>query len=381
MPVFEEFPYTNFHELNLDWILKEMKELRSDFAEFVGGHVITYADPIQWDITRTYPAYCIVLDSAGNAYMSVQEVPGGIALTDTAYWMSIGNFYAAVPQILEDEGIQPQIRIKRHFRYYIDGVNGSDDNDGLSSSQAFKTLNRFLSLSNKYTEARAYIITAGTYIANDCSNITGFSFHLWATVPGVTVLFTGDGTHQVSMYNCHLNIRGVDSDNPITIGVYPSYADNLLYFDNTNMSFAFARFNCKIAFWTCGAGLSNTAFPSLSAHNSNLIFTNGTNILNTENNVIAMEIHSSHIVLFGNFTNTNLLTAGTDNTSNVLYARGSVLFIGSVLAQALTNPYYYALNITNCMVLCSTARLTAMAGNAVAGNTIVQSYLMEPTDY
>lgn len=27
MPVFENFPYTNFHDLNLDWILNEVKAL------------------------------------------------------------------------------------------------------------------------------------------------------------------------------------------------------------------------------------------------------------------------------------------------------------------------------------------------------------------
>ena len=27
MGLFEQFPYANFHELNLDWILKKIKEL------------------------------------------------------------------------------------------------------------------------------------------------------------------------------------------------------------------------------------------------------------------------------------------------------------------------------------------------------------------
>lgn len=31
MGLFDQFPYTNFHELNLDWIIQEMKKLREDF--------------------------------------------------------------------------------------------------------------------------------------------------------------------------------------------------------------------------------------------------------------------------------------------------------------------------------------------------------------
>lgn len=33
MSVFEEFPYTNFHELNLDWILKKIKELEKTLTD------------------------------------------------------------------------------------------------------------------------------------------------------------------------------------------------------------------------------------------------------------------------------------------------------------------------------------------------------------
>lgn len=34
MPVFENFPYTNFHELNLDWIMKHVKELEDEVKAF-----------------------------------------------------------------------------------------------------------------------------------------------------------------------------------------------------------------------------------------------------------------------------------------------------------------------------------------------------------
>lgn len=34
MSIFNEFPYTNFHELNLDWLVKEVKQLISDWAKY-----------------------------------------------------------------------------------------------------------------------------------------------------------------------------------------------------------------------------------------------------------------------------------------------------------------------------------------------------------
>ena len=120
MPVFEEFPYTNFHELNLDWILKEMKELDQNIKDLIASDIIKYADPIQWSILTAYEKYTIVLDSSYNAYMSMQDVPAGTALSDTSYWQQIGNLYG----YLEDQGITQQIRAKNHFRFYINGSTG-----------------------------------------------------------------------------------------------------------------------------------------------------------------------------------------------------------------------------------------------------------------
>ena len=36
MPLFENFPYTNFHEMNLDWILQELKKLVDEWDSFGG---------------------------------------------------------------------------------------------------------------------------------------------------------------------------------------------------------------------------------------------------------------------------------------------------------------------------------------------------------
>lgn len=92
MPLFEQFPYTNFHELNLSKIVEEMKKLNSKVDEYLTYATITYADPILWDITSQYVKNTIVVSSTGTAYLSTQPVPTGIAITDTNYWTPIGNF-------------------------------------------------------------------------------------------------------------------------------------------------------------------------------------------------------------------------------------------------------------------------------------------------
>ena len=96
MGLFENFPYTNFHELNLDWILSTIKQLDSEIDEFVQTNVLTYADPIQWDITTQYAKNTVVVGPDGTAYMSIAPVPANILLTNTDYWQPIFNYSETV---------------------------------------------------------------------------------------------------------------------------------------------------------------------------------------------------------------------------------------------------------------------------------------------
>lgn len=87
-----KWPYTNFHEINLDWILETLKKQDAAIADFISLNSITYADPLQWDITRQYPKNQVVLDTNGDGYLSVQPVPVGVEIDNTDYWTKIGNF-------------------------------------------------------------------------------------------------------------------------------------------------------------------------------------------------------------------------------------------------------------------------------------------------
>ena len=88
-----KYPYTDMHELNLDWLLGQMLQLRTDMKDFINQNVIKYADPIQWNITTQYEANTVVIEpNSGNAYISSQPVPAGVNITNTDYWSVIGNF-------------------------------------------------------------------------------------------------------------------------------------------------------------------------------------------------------------------------------------------------------------------------------------------------
>ena len=106
MGLFDHFPYTNIHELNLAWILEMLKEIDKTMSEFVAINALKYADPIQWNITSQYEKNTIVIDpQTGTAYISVRAVPLGVSLTNTDYWtvvFDLGSFVVRAAKNFSD---------------------------------------------------------------------------------------------------------------------------------------------------------------------------------------------------------------------------------------------------------------------------------------
>lgn len=100
--MFNQYPYINVNDLNLDYILSQIKIMMNEVTNFVSINAIKYADPIQWDITRQYEKNTVVIDPVtGTAYISVAPVPAGVALTRPEYWtvvFDLGSFVTRAAQ-------------------------------------------------------------------------------------------------------------------------------------------------------------------------------------------------------------------------------------------------------------------------------------------
>lgn len=104
MPMFKnEYPYTNIHEINLDWVIKNVQEIRALVDKYIINYEqITFADPIGWEYAVAYPMHTIVLDQSYNAYLSKQDVPSYTQLGDTDYWLKIGDFFQYIEKALSN---------------------------------------------------------------------------------------------------------------------------------------------------------------------------------------------------------------------------------------------------------------------------------------
>lgn len=157
-------PYTNFHDLNLDWIMDELNEFNTQLTNFVSLATIKYANPIQWDITSQYEANTVVVDSNGNAYLSVQPVPSGVSLDRTEFWTKIGNFdelWADVKKAItpNDEGHSPTATADRAVDDLV-WVNGAlvRVTRAMNAGDAYVTGSNCVSSSTN--EVLHYLITA-----------------------------------------------------------------------------------------------------------------------------------------------------------------------------------------------------------------------------
>lgn len=87
---FNKYPNTNFHELNLDWIISEIKKLHTYWDEFAVINKISF-DGL-WTIEKAYPAWTIVDTPNHSGYISIKPVPIGVNIDNEDYWRQVANY-------------------------------------------------------------------------------------------------------------------------------------------------------------------------------------------------------------------------------------------------------------------------------------------------
>lgn len=87
----QSWPYTNIHNLNMDWILEELKKFSSKLESFTVffPHIDTRDNGI-WSQSYSYDPNTITIHN-NDVYISKKYVPDGIAINNTDYWLLIAN--------------------------------------------------------------------------------------------------------------------------------------------------------------------------------------------------------------------------------------------------------------------------------------------------
>lgn len=93
-----KYPYSDFHELNLDWVISRIMEVEKEINEFTALNKIVWSG--EWNIGKTYTSWSIV-EVDGDGYLATRPVPTGVDINNTDYWTPIYK-YSALYSSFED---------------------------------------------------------------------------------------------------------------------------------------------------------------------------------------------------------------------------------------------------------------------------------------
>lgn len=89
--IINNWPNADLHNLNLDWILNEIKKLgiKVENTEKFVPHVAEWNNG-QWDVNHEYLMNEIVFNG-NEIYIAIKNVPVGVNINDTMYWALVGT--------------------------------------------------------------------------------------------------------------------------------------------------------------------------------------------------------------------------------------------------------------------------------------------------
>lgn len=143
------------------------------------------------------------------------------------------------------------LAIKEAKRYYIDNVNGNDENPGTSDAP-FKTLSRWLEQINKgEIDLRCYILQPGIYtIPTPYQAITGCAFHITGNVDGVILNFESKDDVSFAFYGVHYNLKNITIQSN----------SQEIYWETCSLSFDTVKFMCDCIFYGCFCSFEKPTF-------------------------------------------------------------------------------------------------------------------------
>lgn len=227
---------------------------------------------------------------------------------------------------------------------YVDVENGSDENNGMSSSAPFKTLDRVFEYMASLGENsyRIYFLSSGTYPVTKGKNLAYCTIHFVPSTYDVTISFE---TTEFSVYYSHWNIS---ADASHRFKLVNNTQQSNVWFDDCVLECVNVDFDSYFTIYKSSLRGYSTGFKNKFRASNSYMFMTGGCIITPQTSANMFDFQNC-IVLFSG-ANTIKDTLETDFTtqpsvnnseSYFINAEGGIIVINSqIIPSALTNKYW-----------------------------------------
>lgn len=158
--------------------------------------------------------------------------------------------------------------LARFAFWYVDGVDGDDENNGRSESTPFKTLERAFDEARKGDLEFRVCLKAGQTYSITATSFTSLSIHFSAYGTGDVTLDLQNAGTRIAFYQCHLNVLGTESNEFIFTG-------EDFYFDAGAVQLAYTTVESSLMSYGASLRTQNSSFAGLvTLYNCGAMFEN-----------------------------------------------------------------------------------------------------------
>lgn len=327
-----KFPYTDFHELNLDWILSTVKSLKTEYESI--KEKLTHLDEIEEYVQN----YLDGLDWSGMAADAIQDLYDNGDLADLIAGYIASEITPTLDQLTADlasltgrvDGLKnaesafyrdsSSAAVHNLDFYYIDRTYDGGDSDGtmekpfVSVDQAIEeTFNKGIFAPNMR------FLSGGNYECN-YAVFNGVTWHLSGYTSPTRPVIHFKCHNNVTFYNSHTNFSGWDCI--IDDANYIFRAENSEIHIGDNWSC-----NRRVQLASCGSHIANCDLESLAATNST-VFIEGANLFTPAVNN-AMVFQYNCLVQINDDLTINDTTATDETKRAIMVTEHSSMFMNT----------------------------------------------------
>lgn len=362
------YPYTDFHELNLDWLLKVVKDLAAEYDSI--EEKLTHLDEIEAYVQ----SYLAGLDWSGMAADAIQELYDNGDLADLIAQYIAASVTPTMEELRSDldtlTGRVDDLNNAQgaYFRdssstevhnsdfYYIDRTYDGDDSDG-SQEKPFVSVDQAIeeTFNKGILSPNMRFLSGGNYECN-YAVFNAVTWHLSGRLAPTRPVIHFKCHNNVTFYNSHTNFAGWDC--------IIDDADYIFRAENSEIHIG-EDWTCnkRVQLASCGSHIADCVLESLAATNS-IVYMEGTNVFNPElNNAIVFQYNCS-AQIDGTLTINN--TSATNETKRaIMCTENSRLFLNT--SPTIGSNYTIDLRLSNAELLMTAANYGNFSRQSLGG--------------